>query len=254
MVPWLLFGGGMAETHRASQLDKAVMGIRSLIMAGELEPNVRLAEVALAERLEISRTPLRQAMDRLVAEGLLERIDTGGCRVASFTQDDIIDAIELRGVIEGTAARLAAERGANVKVLGDCDRVLEQLDRAMAGQNGIDFPAYVRLNAEFHCLIGEMSGSAVMRREAQRVVRLPLASPSAFLQGQEFIPDFQASLRRAHQQHHAIVDAIRNREGTRAEALAREHARLARSNLEHILQSDRGLKDRVPGFALLSIN
>ena len=244
----------MAESQRASQLDKAVMGIRSLIMEGELEPNVRLAEVALAERLKISRTPLRQAMDRLVAEGLLERIDTGGCRVASFTREDIIDAIELRGVIEGTAARLAAERNADPKALIECDRVLEELDRAMSRPDGIDFTAYVRLNAEFHNLIAELSGSSVMRREIERVVRLPLASPSAFLQGQEFVPDFHASLRRAHQQHHAIVDAIRNREGARAEALAREHARIARINLEYILKSDRSLKARVPGFALLSIN
>ena len=86
-------------SDRKTQFDKALLGLRSLVMSGEFAASARLPEVALAERLGISRTPLRQAMDRLVAEGLLERIETGGCRVARFTIEDVIDAIEIRGVI-----------------------------------------------------------------------------------------------------------------------------------------------------------
>ncbi len=91
-----------------------------------------------------------------------------------------------------------------------------------------------------------------MRREVDRVTRLPLASPSAFLQGQDLIPDFRASLRRAQHQHRALVAAIRDREGARAEALAREHARLARQNLDHVMKGDARLHARVPGLALVS--
>ncbi|MDB9880946.1 GntR family transcriptional regulator, partial [Planktomarina temperata] len=72
-------------------------------MAGRFKTGQRLPEIAVSEQLGISRTPLRQAMDRLVAEGLLDRISTGGCRVARFTKEDIADAIQIRGVIEGTA-------------------------------------------------------------------------------------------------------------------------------------------------------
>ncbi len=244
----------MAVNSRKSQLDKAILGLRALVLSGEFGASKRLPEVAVAERLEISRTPLRQAMDRLVAEGLLERIATGGCRVASFTEDDIADAIELRGVIEGTAARLAAERGADPGALDRCEAVLTRLDEALQHPGGIDFESYVSLNAQFHELLAALSGSGLIQREVARVSRLPLASPSAFLQGQEIIPDFRRSLAGAQEQHRQIVSAIRNREGARAEALCREHARLARRNLEHLMRGDPELAGRVPGLSLVTAN
>src|SRR6056297_2646251 len=109
----------MGETQRISQVEKAMIGLRGLVLSGEFDAGTRLPEVAISERLGISRTPLRQAMDRLEAEGLLERIGSGGCRVAQFRLEDITDAIELRGVIEGVAARLAAERGVSPNVIAD---------------------------------------------------------------------------------------------------------------------------------------
>ena len=242
----------MSGIERSTQFARALQGLRKLIMDGEFAGGTRLPETALAERLDISRTPLRQAMDRLVDEGLLERIPTGGARVASFSITDIIDGMELRGVIEGTAVRLAAERGADPALMGDMKRVLEALDHAAWGGGTVDFDAYVRENARFHALLARLAGSPVIEREVDRVVRLPLASPSAFLRGQEFVPDFQASLRRAQRQHRHIYEAIRDREGARAEALAREHARLARENLEHVMKGDPRLADRVPGLSLVS--
>lgn len=242
----------MPEAERQTQFDKALLGLRSLVMNGAFEASTRLPEVALAERLGVSRTPLRQAMDHLVAEGLLDRIETGGCRVASFSLEDVTDAIELRGVIEGTAARLAAERGADPALLAEAGAVLDGIDAALARQPEMDFDAYVRLNARFHMILARLSGSAVMRREVDRVGRLPLASPSAFLQEQEFIPDFRASLARAQHQHREILAAIRSREGTRAEALLREHARLARANFEFILNKKESVAARVPGLALVT--
>ncbi len=240
--------------NRFSQFEKGLMALRSLIMNGELEPGSRLAEVALAERLEISRTPLRQAMDHLVGEGLLERIETGGCRIASFTIEDITDAIELRGVIEGTAARVAAERGADPAMLAEADRVLDEIDTALSERDGIDFDSYVHRNADFHELLAKLSGSTVIRREVERISNLPLASPSSFLQEQAVIPDFQTSLIRAQGQHRGILEAIRGREGARAEALAREHARLALENLKYLTKDKPALATRIPGLALVSSN
>lgn len=242
----------MEAKGRSNQFEKALLELRSLILGGAFEANVRLPETALAERLEISRTPLRQAMDRLIDEGLLERIATGGCKVASFTVNDIIDAIEIRGVIEGTAARLAAERGAEPRLMALAELELDAIDVALARPGGLDFGAYVRHNAAFHALLSRLAGSPVIEREVERATRLPLASPSAFLQGQDVIPDFRQSLTRAQHQHREIFSAIRNREGSRAEALAREHARLARENLEYVMRSDPSLVDMVPGLALVS--
>lgn len=244
----------MDATKGLSKFDKAQMGLRSLVLSGEFAPGARLSEVALSERLGISRTPLRQAMDHLVGEGLLERIETGGCRVAHFTIEDIHDAIELRGVIEGTAARLAAERGADAVLLAEAEDALDRIDRALVRPDGIDFDAYVTQNARFHDLLATLSHSPTIRREVTRVSRLPLASPSSFLHEQELIPDFQASLTIAQSQHRAILDAIVNREGARAEAVAREHARLARRNLEHLARHKADAADRVPGLALVTTN
>lgn len=238
--------------EKKSQFAKALMELRWLILNGEFKASGRLPETALAERLGISRTPLRQAMDRLVDEGLLERQETGRCNIASFSMDDICDAIEIRGALEGTAARLAAERGPDPVLANECRRVIDGLDEAVFGSTEIDFSQYVRLNAQFHDLVSSLSGSRLVEREVQKASRLPLASPSAFLQGQELVPDFRESLKNAQMQHKAIFEAIVNHEGARAEALAREHARLARQNLNYVMNDKTGLAERVPGMALVS--
>lgn len=241
-----------ARPEKQTQFAKALLELRLLVLNGAFAASSRLPETQLAERIGISRTPLRQAMDRLVEEGLLERLPAGGCRVASFSMDDIIDAIEIRGVLEGTAARLAAERGPDPEAAEECRRVLDHLDEAVSGPDGIDFAAYVRLNARFHELVATMSASRLVKREVEKASRLPLASPSAFLQGQELVPDFRESLKHAQRQHKAIFEAILNREGVRAESLAREHARLARQDLDHVMSADPSLTERVPGLALVS--
>ena len=123
-------------------------------------------------------------------EGLLIRNETGGCRVASFSFADIVDAIELRGVMEGTAARLAAERGADPALATKAEASLAALDHIVADPQRMDFDAYVEQNAAFHDLIASMAGSAIIAREVERSKRLPVASPSAFLSGQELFRIF----------------------------------------------------------------
>jgi GntR family transcriptional regulator of vanillate catabolism len=91
----------------------------------------------------------------------------------------------------------------------------------------------------------------LVRREVERVKRLPFASPSAFLPDRAYIATFRRTLPSQHEQHWAILAAIEAREGMRAEALAREHARAARANLEHVIAEHRGLIDRLPGMALV---
>lgn len=243
---------GKAKTRQLSQADKALFGLRSLVLKGNFDEGQRLSEVAMAEQLGISRTPLRQAMDRLVAEGLLERIETGGCRVATFTKHDIADAIQIRGVIEGTAARMAAERGGDPAHLSAASDALDAIDIALGQPDGIDFDSYVQENAQFHDVLARLSKSSLIAREIARMSRLPFASPSAFLSEQAAIPDFQDSLRFAQRQHRAILEAIVNREGTRAEALTREHARLALANFNFLTTEQPKLARGLPGLALVA--
>ena len=235
-----------------SQLDKAILGLRSLILGGSFSGGQRLPEVAVAKQLGLSRTPLRQAMDRLVAEGLLERIVTGGCCVATFSKEDIADAIEIRGVIEGTAARMTAERGIPDHLLNEASDALNAIDNALADPDDLDFDSYVTQNARFHDVLARSCQSTLVAREIERMSLLPLASPSAFLSDQALIPDFQDSLRYAQRQHRAIVEAITNREGARAEALTREHARLALINFNYLTEAQPKLSKDVPGLSLVA--
>ena len=95
----------------ASQSVRAQLRLRELIVGGEVKAGERIAELAMVERLAMSRTPIRTALVRLQEEGLLEALPSGGFMVREFSEADIRDAIELRGTLEGLAARLAAERG-----------------------------------------------------------------------------------------------------------------------------------------------
>ena len=104
--------------HR-TQITKAVLRLRELIFNGRFSPGERMAELPLVELLGVSRTPLRLALAELEHEGLLRGLPAGGYVVREFTQGDVRDAIELRGVLEGTAARFAAERGATRRCATD---------------------------------------------------------------------------------------------------------------------------------------
>ncbi len=239
------------NSQRAAQSQRALMGVRDLIISGEIRAGSRLSELALVERLGISRTPLRAALARLGEEGLVEAIPSGGYAVRSFSREDVIDAIELRGALEGLALRLAAERGVAPARMSELQRLVESIDEALKGEVAdMDFDRYVDLNATFHEKLWGLA-SQTIRREIERVTSLPFASPSAFLDKQANVVEFRRSLYGAQRQHRAMMEAIALREGSRAEALAREHARLARQNLEFVLDQDRSLIRRVPALSLV---
>ncbi|UIK01206.1 GntR family transcriptional regulator (plasmid) [Rhizobium leguminosarum] len=241
------------DTGPRQQTLKALQGLRDIVLKGEVEAGERLSEVALSTRLDVSRTPLRTALQRLEQEGLVEAIASGGFAVRRFSRNDVIDAIELRGVLEGTAARLAAERGAPSAGLRQLAGVVAALDAVVApGPENLDFGRYEELNGDFHATLAALSGSDIIRREIARVTGLPFASPNAFVNDQVDIPAFRQSLLLGQVQHKAILSAIEGREGTRAEALAREHARLARQNLDIVLFNTSQLRHRVAALALMA--
>lgn len=235
-----------------SQSLKTILSLRELILSGELKPGERLSELAIVDRLGVSRTPVRTALVRLEEEGLLEAIPSGGYVVRHFSEADIFDAIETRGTLEGLAARLAAERGATPGQLGEIRNCLRSLDRLVQDdEHGPEtFSAYVELNERFHQLLIQMSGSRVVARQIERAVALPFASPSAFVEVQAVLPESRAILLVAQEQHRSVVEAIERREGARAEALMREHSRVAHRNLVVALDHQ-GARDLVPGMALI---
>ena len=108
------------------------------------------------------------------------------------------------------------------------------------------FTGYMASNERFHALIGRMSGSPMVMRQLDRSCHHPFAAPGTFLLAQAHLPEARGELRRAQDQHHAILDAIQRREGARVEALVREHARLFGRNLLRVVKLQQALK-LVPG-------
>jgi GntR family transcriptional regulator of vanillate catabolism len=240
-----------AAQEGGSQAVKAQQRLREWILAGDLPGGSRIAELALVERLGMSRTPIRAALMRLGQEGLLETLSSGGYAVRTFSEREVADAIELRGTLEGLAARLAAERGVRPAVLKPATECLDQID-ALLRQGALDddgFSAYVRLNGEFHKMLSEMADSAVLAREIERASSLPFASASGFVGVQAHNPDARDMLMVAQHQHRQVLDAIVQREAGRAEALMREHSRLARHNLGLVMKNPH--QAGMPGVQLI---
>ena len=241
-----------AEEAGLSQTVKAQLRLRELIVGGDLQPGQRIAELALVERVGVSRTPIRMALVRLQEEGLLDALPGGGFVVKDFSEDDIHDAIELRGTLEGLAARLAAERGVGAVLLAEAREALARID-ALLARPELDeaaFSHYVELNGRLHDLLAEMCGSHVVQRQLERAKTLPFASPNGFVFASALSPRARDTLVVAQAQHRSVVDAIERREGARAEALMREHARIARQNLDEALRSHQSMQ-QIPGARLI---
>jgi GntR family transcriptional regulator of vanillate catabolism len=235
-----------------SQNLTAALRLRELILAGELPGGGRVSEIPLSQRLGVSRTPLRLALAQLEHEGLLEVIPSGGFAVRLFTREQVADAIALRGLLEGAAARLAAERRLDPTALEPLHGCVGQLDR-LIGPGRLspdDFERYVALNERLHLLLIELSGSEAIEAAHRRALALPFASPSAFVMVQAELPESHRVLYVAQRQHRALLDAIERGEGARAEAIGREHAHIAQENLELALGSERTLA-RLPGASLI---
>lgn len=240
-----------AVTTTESAQVRAQLRLREMILAGELPGGTRIAELAIVEKLGVSRTPIRAALMRLEQEGLIESLPNGGYAVRTFSEREVSEAIELRGTVEGLAARLAAERGAAAVVLNEARECLRAID-ALLRQPALDdesFSSYVKLNERFHTLLGELADSSLMRREMERIASMPFASPSAFVVVQANSPQARDMLIVAQDQHWQVLDAIERREGARAEAIMREHSRLAQRNLRAAVQSHN--LDQMPGVRLI---
>jgi GntR family transcriptional regulator of vanillate catabolism len=238
----------------ASQTERALLGLRELIVEGHLIAGARISELWVVDRLGVSRTPVRAALNRLQDEGLLEPIASGGFAVRSFTVNEIGDSIELRGTLEGLAVRLAAERGVDAVQLRKLHACVDEIDVILAHELTDDtFSAYVDANRRLHMLLAAACNSGVIERQIERAMTMPFASPSAFVMAQSIDASARDMLRIAQSQHRAVVDAIERREGARAEALMREHARIAQHNLHAALENQK-VMTRVPGGNLIRLS
>lgn len=236
-----------------SQTVKALVSLRELILNGELTPGERLLEVALVDRLETSRTPIRAALIKLAEEGLIEKIAGGGYAVREFTEYDIQDSIEIRGLVEGMAARLATERGISGSAMDQLKACVACIDKLLDKTNltDDDIARYLELNELFHQHLVALVDSFVIEHLLERIGTLPFAAPNAFVIAHSKIDQSWKVFFVAQAQHKGIVEAIENGQGARAEFLAREHALLSLQTLKTVF-TDKSVLNQVPGSKLIS--
>lgn len=200
--------------------DRAVDQLRERILGGEYVPGERLAEVELAEKLGVSRTPVREALRRLAAEGLVDITANKGARVVEYPRTDLERIFEIRARVEGMSARIAAETATE----SDIDR-LEEIatvlkDHSEAGR----LDEVYRLNAEYHASLNGLAGSTVVTATVKQLIHSPVLIRT--------LHAFDDGARRRSVAHHLeIVAALRARDGDWAEAVMHAHLFSARASL-----------------------
>ncbi|HLS58138.1 MAG TPA: GntR family transcriptional regulator [Paracoccaceae bacterium] len=194
--------------------DEAADRLRELILSGQLAPNDRIHEIELAEAFGISRTPMREAIKILAAEGLLETLPNHGARVAQITQTEIEEMIEVIAGLEATAGELACRH-----ITEDEVAAIERDHAAMleAWERG-DETGYFTRNRAIHDAIMAAARNGTLRSIYQSISgRIQRARYSAHKTEEQW--------RCAVEEHVRMIELLRERDGVGLGALLREHIR-----------------------------
>lgn len=195
--------------------------LRDAIVTGEFPPGQPLVEAELAARVGVSRTPIREALRRLDAEGLLERGNRGSLVVRERSPEEIIDVYDVRILLEGEAARQASQKASSI----DLARIERLVERGfdLEGPDGEGLAReQVALNREFHRSIWRAARnqalSSVLERLEMHLLRFPATTLS-----------YPGRWDEAREQHAALAAAIAARDPERARRLAEDHFIAARN-------------------------
>ena len=194
--------------------NRAYEAIRSMILSGELPAGSQLVEEALAERCGVSRTPVREALRRLESDLLVIRNDTKRSFVADWSLNDVKDAFDLRAILEGEAARRAAERMSNTALQQLQDANL-RISRAIQKPNP-DVTGFLDANRDFHAGILEIAGSRRLASLLGALIEQPVVWRTAHHYSRE-------ALSRSHDEHEELIAAFSRRDGAWAEVVMRGH-------------------------------
>ncbi|MBK9364028.1 MAG: GntR family transcriptional regulator [Rubrivivax sp.] len=210
----------------AAESASVLAALRQLIVDGRYPPGTRLAEIPVAAALGVSRTPVRLAFRTLEQEGLLQKSGKRGLEVRAFTEADVLCAVEVRGALEGLAARRLAEAGATPALLARLQDCLAEGDAVLAAGTltESEVARWTWLNQVFHGAIVEGTGSRVIADAIARNNHLPFASADSITIDRRALEREYRKLQMAQLQHRLIVEALRRRESARVETLMREHA------------------------------
>ncbi|HEX4830406.1 MAG TPA: GntR family transcriptional regulator [Trebonia sp.] len=203
--------------------DAAYDAIRLQILSGSVTPGTRLIEADLARDLQTSRTPIREALRRLEAEGLLEVSPHRGARVSEWTLEDLREIYDLRSALESMAAERAAIR-ISEETLAELVALCDEMDGQAPARTSASRDRISALNNRYHDLVREAAASPRLNTMIQSVVQLPLVSATFH---RYRAPDMQ----RSANQHRELIEALRVGDGQWAGAVMRAHVLAAKATL-----------------------
>lgn len=221
----------------STRTEDVINRLRESVLDGAIAPGTHLHEETLAQSLGVSRTPIRDALRVLANENLLVYSPNRGYAVRRFALEEILGAYDVRGTLEGMACRLAAERGLREAAAEDLDAVMASAAAILHGGawTAAEQQEWRSLNGRFHARVVDESGNPSLASIARQMRRLPrMHDPRLDPDHDTFQAIYTlAQARQSHAEHNAILDAIRHRQGTRAEALMREHVYRNRELVRH---------------------
>lgn len=199
--------------------------LRRMILNGELREEGQLVERRLARQMNVSRTPVREALRKLEAEGLVERAPYRGLVVADLKSEDVAEISQVREVLEGLAARLAADRRTKAQVKS-LRTLVTRMEKAQAAE---DVEAFGRLHLRFHDALSEVAGSP-------RLYGL-LSGLREYLAVAALGYQNVGRTEQACEEHRIIVECIASGDPAGAETATREHIRHSKEALLAVLRA-----------------
>jgi len=186
--------------------------LRGAIQRGEFDPGTRLVEQRLAEELGVSRTPVREALYRLEREGLVTKVPHKGIVVREQDPEELKEVLELRGLLEGYAAALAAKKG-DEELFDELEEILKRSEEALE-KNDID--ELVKLNTQFHETLYRRCGN-------HKLLELIKDLRDQFFRFRTSILRIKGMPRVSIEDHYKMLELMRKGESQAVEKLVREH-------------------------------
>jgi len=205
------------KVRHKSVEEKTFEALKDMILVQELKPDERIIQDSVARSLGVSRTPVKKALTKLAELGLVTVKSKGQIYVSRFSKKEILAIYDVREVLEGLSARLAAE-----KIDGkDIKKMREMFTRLKESASKSSSKLYITTDLKFHEFLAQKSGNDVLRKVIQGFgIQIAAFEPGIFRSPKDTLKD-----------HLEIINALANHNGELAETLMRTHIRATREKI-----------------------
>ncbi|WP_170107298.1 GntR family transcriptional regulator [Roseibium marinum] len=217
----------MSSKVKSTRVDKAYERLKADILNGELPPGFQAPEPDIADRLGMSRTPVREALIRLEAERLVELIPRRGAKVLAISRKDICEVFEILSVLEALAAGSAAKEKCGDLVLGGIEEAVISAEKALADN---DMESWALLDDRFHRLIARSGGNARLDETISSLLNQVFRADMVLLR-------LNKGPAANSDDHRAMYDAIRAGDPAKAANVAKAHRLAGLATMNNVLEA-----------------